>query len=371
MVGPMSSTVWERGLVVRRPTMQQVIGENEAYFRNTHNTSFDGVVLGFVTPWNHHGYDVAKIFRGKFSFISPYWLQIEIYADKGYQITGLHNDDMNWIREVKRRPSAKHKVKVVPKLRFEHWERIHIAELLSYASKWEEFIHQLTDTAQVHKYDGYVLELWEDLSEENNEILDVFVSYLCESLHKFNLLCMLIVPIAISNQKEKFNMENFDALEKDVDAFLISSYEFSASDKPGPNSPIQWVRGFIEKLVPNSRVNDLSADLVAFSQKRSKILMGLNFYGRDYTVNGGRNINGPDFVKLLSSAISQRRIPKVIYDSESEETSFEIRTKSSKHIIYFPTLWSIQKRIELARKMGTGLVISELGVGMDYFYDLL
>ena len=26
---------------------------------------------GFVTPWNNHGYDVAKIFGAKFNYISP------------------------------------------------------------------------------------------------------------------------------------------------------------------------------------------------------------------------------------------------------------------------------------------------------------
>ena len=39
---------------------------------------FLGPVLGYVTPWNSHGYDVAKIFGTKFSLVSPVWLQVDM-----------------------------------------------------------------------------------------------------------------------------------------------------------------------------------------------------------------------------------------------------------------------------------------------------
>ena len=40
---------------------------------------FLGPVLGYVTPWNSHGYDVAKIFGPKFSLVSPVWLQVDTH----------------------------------------------------------------------------------------------------------------------------------------------------------------------------------------------------------------------------------------------------------------------------------------------------
>ena len=45
--------------------------------------------------------------------------------------------------------------------------------------------------------------------------------------------------------------------------------------RPGPNAPIQWVKDCVLTLSPEK------------GKQRSKILLGLNFYGQDFAPMGG------------------------------------------------------------------------------------
>ncbi|KAF8056348.1 chid1 [Scenedesmus sp. PABB004] len=105
--GPTDRTAAERGLTdPKKLTSKLLLAEGDDYFRGTANRNFKGPVLGFVTPWHGHGYEVAERWRAKFTHISPVWYQLRPTTDKGgdddgIRLTGAHDVDQAWIARLR------------------------------------------------------------------------------------------------------------------------------------------------------------------------------------------------------------------------------------------------------------------------------
>lgn len=116
---------------------------------------------------------------------------------------------------------------------------------------------------------------------------------------------ILVVPPTREN-KTAFDSIDYEKLYDYVAGFSLMTYDYSTPHRPGPNSPIDWVEENVKFVAPNE-------------EKREKLLMGLNFYGMDYTPIGGGPIVGHDYVKKLESFKG-----KLNYDVVSEENFVEI-----------------------------------------------
>ncbi|XP_053514515.1 chitinase domain-containing protein 1 isoform X2 [Artibeus jamaicensis] len=113
--------VQDRGLVVTDPRAEDVVLEHRSYCSaRARERHFAGDVLGYVTPWNSHGYDIAKVFGGKFTQISPVWLQLKRRGREMFEVTGLHDVDQGWMRAVRKQAKG---LRIVPRLLFEDWTR--------------------------------------------------------------------------------------------------------------------------------------------------------------------------------------------------------------------------------------------------------
>lgn len=99
--GPVDKNVFERGLIEDEPFAKDILVESGTYYENTSIRLFKGPTLGFVTPWNNHGYDIAKVFGAKFDMISPVWFQVLHKGNNEYEIGGMHDIDLNWIKDVR------------------------------------------------------------------------------------------------------------------------------------------------------------------------------------------------------------------------------------------------------------------------------
>ena len=359
--GPLAQSVAQRNLVSTNVKVQDILGNYGAYFHDTADRHMiSGQVLGYVTPWNGHGYDVAKTFANKFTMISPVWLQVlpksASSSQKEFAVTGTHDVDPNWIKDV-RSSGNQANTQIVPRVLFEKWTGQDYMQLFRSQTEREELAKLLARTVIDHDFSGIVLEVWSQLGGQARPELIDMIRIIGKELRSHEKLLVLAIPppMAQMNQPGMFDGESFDQLGDFVDYFSLMTYDYSSPQRPGPNAPLPWIRQCVEELDPEGL-------------NRGKILLGLNMYGLQYTANGGGgHVLGRDLVQMLKEVSPSTKFK---WDSSSGEHFLEAKVGGQKVNIFYPTLQSLQMRLDLAKELGTGVSVWEIGQGLDYFYDL-
>lgn len=364
--------VSERNLVnTYIESAREIIKNHNVYCESCANQkNFKAPVLGYVTPWNGRGYDIAKIFTNKFNYVSPVWLQIKRNGRKKYELTGTHDIDSNWINKIKQNSNGTSSF--LPRILFEKLKMEDLHSLFNDEEEIDSLAKMLGDKCDQYNFDGYVFEIYVQLGGHSKMDINHVISDLTNYLHKKNKLLILVIPppFAIDTKLKKhdenilFDKTDFDGLKKIVDGFSLMTYDYASHNTIiGPNAPYKWV----EKNVLYY-IKDETPDI------KAKILTGLNFYGTTYQLDfKGKLQKQPEPIvgNQLIDLLKKSKNVEFKYDEKSEEHIVLIKETTTQTLIFYPSLYSIQKRLELAADLGTGISIWELGQGLDYFYDLI
>ncbi|EDQ90262.1 uncharacterized protein MONBRDRAFT_1599, partial [Monosiga brevicollis MX1] len=307
-------------------------------------------VLAYLTPWNQGGYAVAERFASKFTHIAPVWFQIVRQGPENYQIRGEQDVRSAWLESM--RKAAPH-VKIVPRVIVEELTPESLGALLTEKIEQRAFVQEVSRVTQKFGLDGIVLELWSriQMTPEVRPLMTTTVRNLGKRLHHKNLTLGLVVPPFV----ESFGPAELAALEADVDLFSMNTYDFSQPTTAGPNAPYDWVRKCVQDLRPTATA-------------APKLCVGLNFYGNIYGPQGGSAIVGHQYLDILRA---QGPNIRTTWNSRAREHTMQFTTVQGPSSLYFPTTRSIAERVHLARDLGTGLALWEIGQGIDHFYQEL
>ncbi|CAF5027326.1 unnamed protein product [Rotaria sp. Silwood1] len=269
-LSPAKTNVLQRNLVEENTNPQSILENYQSYCSKCLETrEFNNPTLVYITPWNSHGYDIAKIFTKKFDYISPVWFNIKRTDFEKYTINGIHDIDQKWIETLKEKNSNVH---IVPRVIFEQWSTDDIHALFQsenekqqLALTFEKFLNEYTNL-----FDGYVLELLVQFRGASKPMLNHIISDIAEHVHQieYNGKKKEII-LAIPPYEELFNKDDFEMLYEHLDGFSVMTYDFP-NREPGPIAPLEWVKMTMEKFV------------MPEDETPIKVFLGLNFYGYRY-----------------------------------------------------------------------------------------
>mmetsp|Transcript_7600 Transcript_7600/g.23398 ORF Transcript_7600/g.23398 Transcript_7600/m.23398 type:complete len:385 (+) Transcript_7600:99-1253(+) len=349
------SLLSQLGLVKPELTAASVLEHHQSTDVISPERSFAGPTLAYVTPWNSRGYEMAERYANKLDYISPVWYQFKHRGDGRVELEGGHDHDGAWIARVHQRSTH---TRIVPRFLFDGWQEDDFRALIRRRSRSQQLASLLREHCLEHAYDGIVLDAGYLVHLRRNErlFIDFFSRLSAELRDDAKLSVILVLPPPSAHPQAPYTVEIYRKLEPLFDHLQVMSYDFSAQS-PGPNSPLQWLPQIVNYLIPAPERTE---------ERLHKLILGTNFYGYRWLAKGGGReaVLGTQLVELL-----ERELVEIAYDEQHAEHSF--RLSRSGDVIYFPSLWSVHARVDMARALRCGIGIWELGQGLEYFMDVL
>lgn len=337
-------------------------------------------VLGFATPWNSAGNQIAlsESDKGRLNILSPVTYQMT-----GAGLSGGHDYTTEFYTAVNQSGTL-----IMPRVLFE--ASFFTTASSSSSSDPQATAQVLIDECNERGFAGLVIEAWQTLlalsegSKMSQDSYD-FIKIIGTTIREAGFRTVLVMPPYTQD------VVHMDVSSKQIadmaigySYVVVMTYDFStpASAGPGPLAPTMW----------------MSFTMKYFTEKcglREKVFLGLNFYGIDFVVgkddtddkktqpSNNRHIVGHEFIKVLQTRDVEIKWHDsfkehyFIYEedgnTESEEEEEEeggAEQKGKQHAILYPTRSSIRERVKLAREVKCGgVAIWDIGQGLNHFFE--
>ncbi|KAH9055972.1 hypothetical protein Ae201684P_021712 [Aphanomyces euteiches] len=297
----------------------------------------------------NHGYNTAKIFRRKFTYISPVWYQyVTTSLNRQPTLTGRHDIDAKWIDDVRGESNGP---RIVPRFMFEMNSLSH--------QEARTIVRLVRKEVQDHGFDGVTLEVSSSsehafVIKAQIPVLEITINFIQELGKRLQEDDKILIAVLPTSQRDGRLSTPIDLIKKMlpfVHRFSVNAYDYSSS---GPNAPLPWL--------------ETTIDALASLQSNQKFLMGLAFYGYDTN----QAVVAHQYRELLKT-----HKPSIKWDTSAHECYFQY---GDHRTVYYPCLQSIQDRLQLYASAQTGAAIWDIGQGtlccsdvsgLEYFFDLL
>lgn len=281
-------------------------------------------------------------------YVAPHWYSLNLIASGQTMADGSftgpwENNSVNYNQIVT--TAHARGLKVLPNI-FADYDEIGkkaVDSVLKNAAPRQNLINNLVEMLKRTGADGLVVD-FECISDDSGPALTQFMKELYTTLHAQNKILVQAVPARTS--ATDWNQEyNYRDLSQYVDYLNIMLYDFSKAN-PGPIAPLGWDKSVLE---------------FAKSQKvdMSKVLLGMPFYGRDWTQTG-ENTYTPSSLGIYTA----RDLLKDYQATLTRETTSDdpvgiptftyTDTGKNVHKVYFDDIPSWEAKLSLMDDYGLG-----------------
>lgn len=223
-----------------------------------------------------------------------------------------------------------------------------------------KFIEALIDRCVELKLKGINVD-FESLAGNDRNNFTAFIQSLTTYAHQKGLTVSLDLP----RGSVKWNhLSAFDhtQLSGIVDYIMIMTYDqfYSGSTSPGPVAGLDWVEAGIEEFL-------------TYGIPREKIMMGIPFYIREWTVNtnGSLASNKAIYVEDIPDLLKGKSI-KTTWDAAAGQNKIEYVEGGKTHVFWNEDETTLLARITLAKKLKiAGMAAWRLGYEPNSFWQTL